>query len=115
MGGMNDNDVLLARAYLSRVAEPANAAVWALVRKCGPLEAAERIRSGDVDEATRAATEARRRVADPDPYVADRVRARHAAPDKPRVYPAIVAGLLWWVVVLAVAAGLVAAAAWAVS
>ena len=56
-----------------------------------------------------------RRVADPDPYVADRVRARHAAPDKPRVYPAIVAGLLWLVVVLAVAAGLVAAAAWAVS
>jgi len=55
---------LVARAYLSRVAEPANAAVWSLVRSHGPVEAAARIRSGDVGDQVRAATEARRAVAD---------------------------------------------------
>lgn len=55
-----------------------------------------------------------RRLAGQDPYVADRNRARHAAPDRPRVYPAVVAGVLWWAAVVVVAAGLVAAAAWAV-
>jgi hypothetical protein len=55
-----------------------------------------------------------RRLATQDPYVADRNQARHAAPDRPRVYPAVVAGVPWWAVVVVVAVGLVAAAAWAV-
>lgn len=56
----------------------------------------------------------RRQLAPLAPTVADRNDARHAAPDKPRIYPAIVAGIVWWVVVLAVAAGLVATAGWVV-
>lgn len=56
----------------------------------------------------------RRQLAPLTPTVADRNEARHADRDKPRVYPAILAGVAWYVAVLAVAAGLVAAAAWAV-
>ena len=52
-----------------------------------------------------------RRLAGQDPYVADRSGARPAAPDRPRVYLAVVAGVLWWAAVVVVAVGLVAAAA----
>lgn len=55
-----------------------------------------------------------RRLARQDPYVADRNQARHAGPDEQRVYLSVVAGVLWCLTVAAVAAGLVAAAAWAV-
>ena len=58
-------DVLLARAYLSRVAEPGCIPVWDLVRRVGPLQAAETIRSGDVAPDVAAATSPRRESADP--------------------------------------------------
>lgn len=48
------------------------------------------------------------------PTVADRNQARHGDPDKKRVHLSVVLGALWVVAVLAVAAGLVAVAAWAV-
>lgn len=65
MGGVTD-DVLLARAYLNRVAEPANIPVWALVRDLGPVEAARVVRAGaaGLDDVV-AATSARRDVTDP--------------------------------------------------
>ncbi|SOD74195.1 DNA processing protein [Jatrophihabitans sp. GAS493] len=71
MGGVNGDrdrseDVLLARAYLSRVSEPANLAVWAFVAEYGPLAAAEAIRSGDVPHGVARATAARRQSADPE-------------------------------------------------
>ncbi len=51
-----------AWAYLSRVAEPPCAELAALVRRVGPVEAAERIRRGDVDDALARRTEARRDI-----------------------------------------------------
>lgn len=59
------DDVLLARAYLSRVAEPAHVAVWAFVRSVGPTEAAAAVRAGRAPESVRRATEARRDACDP--------------------------------------------------
>lgn len=52
--------VLQARAYLSRVAEPPAAPVVALVAEVGPVEAAARIRRGEVSEAVAKRTSARR-------------------------------------------------------
>ncbi|MGQ0575393.1 MAG: DNA-processing protein DprA [Pseudonocardia sp.] len=54
--------VLLARAYLSRVAEPPAAALAAFVEAVGPVEAAARVRRGEVPEAVATATSARRQV-----------------------------------------------------
>ena len=51
-----------AWAYLSRVAEPPCAGLAALVRRVGPVEAAERVRRGDVDDAVARRTEARRDI-----------------------------------------------------
>jgi DNA processing protein len=51
-----------AWAYLSRVVEPPAPGVIALVTRLGPVEAAERIRSGRVDERVAAETAARREV-----------------------------------------------------
>ncbi len=45
-GVVVSDEVLIARAYLSRVAEPASIPVWDWVRRHGPLEAAASIRSG---------------------------------------------------------------------
>lgn len=54
MGGVSD-EILLARAYLSRVAEPANIPLWDLVRQRGPVEAVAMIRGGTTDpDVTRA-------------------------------------------------------------
>lgn len=64
--GEPDDEVLLARAYLSRVSEPANLALWALVRSAGPVAAVRAIRTGQVSDAVRAATEARRGSVDPE-------------------------------------------------
>lgn len=58
--------VLLSRAYLSRVCEPANVAVWKFVGEVGALEAAARIRAGQVDAAVRTATAARRASCEPE-------------------------------------------------
>jgi DNA processing protein len=51
-----------AWAYLSRVAEPPCAELAALVSRVGPVEAAERVRRGDVNDALARRTEARRDI-----------------------------------------------------
>lgn len=51
-----------AWAYLSRVAEPPCPELAALVRRAGPVEAAERVRSGDVETVIAQHTEARREI-----------------------------------------------------
>lgn len=60
-----EDEVLLARAYLSRVAEPTSIPVWQWVRRHGPVVAAETIRQGQVPDNVASATEARRLSADP--------------------------------------------------
>jgi DNA processing protein len=64
-GGAVDPQLLIARAYLSRVSEPACIPVWDLVRRCGPVAAAAAIRDGAVDRDVAAATQARRDSVDP--------------------------------------------------
>lgn len=49
-----------AWAYLARVAEPPCPAVAGLVDRVGPVDAAELIRRGDVDDRLAKRTEARR-------------------------------------------------------
>ncbi|MGB6763237.1 MAG: DNA processing protein DprA, partial [Mycobacterium sp.] len=53
---------LRAWAYLSRVVEPPCAELAALVRRVGPVEAAERVRRGKVDDVLARHTEARREI-----------------------------------------------------
>ena len=53
---------LRAWAYLSRVIEPPCAELGALVRRVGPVEAAERVRRGEVDDVVARRTEARREI-----------------------------------------------------
>ncbi|TWP45167.1 DNA-protecting protein DprA [Lentzea tibetensis] len=57
---MNLRDVRLARAYLSRVAEPHAGALSTLVAEVGPLEAAALVRAGDVSPSVASQTSARR-------------------------------------------------------
>lgn len=64
MGGVTE-EVLLARAYLSRVAEPASIPVWRAVEAEGPVALARAVRSGDVTGPVAAATAARAASADP--------------------------------------------------
>ncbi|OBI64657.1 DNA-processing protein DprA [Mycobacterium sp. E796] len=54
--------VLRAWAYLSRVAEPPCAPLAELVRRVGPVEAADRVRRGSVDAELARHTEARRGI-----------------------------------------------------
>ncbi len=54
--------VSLAWAYLSRVAEPPCGPLDALVRRVGPVEAADRVRRGSVDADLARHTEARREI-----------------------------------------------------
>lgn len=58
-------EVLVARAFLNRVAEPASIPVWDMVRRHGPVQAAEAIRAGRVDDRVSEATAARAAHADP--------------------------------------------------
>ena len=51
-----------AWAYLSRVVEPPCSELAALVTRVGPVEAAERVRRGQVDESLARRTEARRDI-----------------------------------------------------
>ena len=51
-----------AWAYLSRVAEPPCPELRALVQRVGPVEAAERVRTGNVDGPVAQRTEARRQI-----------------------------------------------------
>ncbi len=57
-----DDRTLQAWAYLSRVAEPPCAELTALAHRVGPVEAAERVRRGLVDDDVARHTEARREV-----------------------------------------------------
>ncbi len=57
-----DTPALRAWAYLSRVAEPPCAELAALVRCVGPVEAAERVRRGSVNDNVARHTEARREI-----------------------------------------------------
>ncbi|BBN49272.1 putative DNA processing protein DprA [Mycobacterium avium subsp. hominissuis] len=57
-----DPRALRAWAYLSRVAEPPCPGLGALVRRVGPVEAAERVRRAAVDDALAKHTEARREI-----------------------------------------------------
>jgi DNA processing protein len=74
-----------AWAYLSRVAEPPAPGVVALVARLGPVEAAERIRSGRVDERVAAETSARCEVwrAEADLAAAAAAGARLITPGHP--------------------------------
>jgi DNA processing protein len=65
MGGVVDDDILLARAYLSRVAEPTCIPVWDEVRRIGPVATARMISTGQGPERMAAAVAARREHADP--------------------------------------------------
>jgi len=58
-------DALVARAYLVAVAEPPAAGVNALVAAVGPMEAADRVRSGAVPELVLRETATRRALVDP--------------------------------------------------
>jgi DNA processing protein len=57
-----DDPVLQAWAYLSRVAEPPCPELAALARRVGPVEAADRVRRGLVDDGVAQHTEARREI-----------------------------------------------------
>ncbi|GAA1272960.1 DNA-processing protein DprA [Saccharothrix xinjiangensis] len=57
---MSGDELRLARAYLSRVAEPPAPALAAFVTEVGPIEAAARVRAGDVPPAVDGQTSARR-------------------------------------------------------
>jgi DNA processing protein len=56
------DQVAHALAYLSRVAEPPCPELRALARRVGPVEAAERVRTGSVDDVIARRTEARRQI-----------------------------------------------------
>jgi DNA processing protein len=68
------DEVQLARAYLSRVAEPASLAIWEFVSAYGPVVAAAAIRRGQVPAPVATLTAARRRC---DPYADLEAAAHH--------------------------------------
>jgi DNA processing protein len=76
-------EVVLARAYLSRVGEPASIPVWNLVRRLGPVAAVSALRDGTADTDSLAATAARRKDADPqaDLEAAERCGVRLVVPE----------------------------------
>ncbi|WP_375500062.1 DNA-processing protein DprA [uncultured Jatrophihabitans sp.] len=79
------DDVLLARAYLSRVAEPSCIPLWGLVHKHGPVVAVEKIRAGDLPDGLASFVAARRASADPhaDLAAAERGGIRLVVPESP--------------------------------
>jgi DNA processing protein len=85
--GMNgppaEDCLLLAAAYLSRVAEPASVPLMIFVREVGYIAAAQAIRFGGAPEEVRRITEARRTSADPhaDLEAAERNGIRLLTPD----------------------------------
>ena len=81
---MNE-EILLARAYLSRVAEPPAPAVAELVAQVGPVEAAARVAEGRVDEPVARETSVRREVHRPaaDLDAAAAAGARLVVPEHP--------------------------------
>jgi DNA processing protein len=86
VGGVTvDAEVLLARVYLNRVAEPTCVPLWAAVRRDGPVATARAVRRRTAGAEVLAATEARARGADPeaDLEAADRAGVRLVAPESP--------------------------------
>jgi DNA processing protein len=85
VGGVSEVgvDVLLARAYLSRVSEPASIPVWDLVRRLGPVAAVSALRDGSAEPRALAATTPRRDTADPvaDLEAAERFGVRLVVPE----------------------------------
>jgi DNA processing protein len=81
---MNEQ-VMLARAYLSRVAEPPTPALAELVAQVGPVEAAARVLEGRVDEQVATETNVRRSVHRPsaDLDAAAAAGARLVVPEHP--------------------------------
>lgn len=77
------SDVVNARAYLLRVAEPPAPALARFVTQLGPVQAADRVRRGDVPERVRAETEARRQLdqVEADLALAGEVGARLVVPE----------------------------------
>jgi DNA processing protein len=61
-----DDEIVLGRAYLSRVGEPGAVPLWMFVDRVGPVEAAAAIRAERAPEQVLAATAARRALADPE-------------------------------------------------
>ena len=84
-GAGADESVILARAFLSRVTEPASIPVWDWVRRHGPVAAAESIQAGDVPPDVAHATAARRTAvrADDDLAAAERLGMRLIVPEGP--------------------------------
>ncbi|WP_447003806.1 DNA-processing protein DprA [Saccharothrix isguenensis] len=80
---MSTDAVRLARAYLSRVAEPPAVALVGLVAEVGPVRAAELVRAGEVPGAVDSETSARRSVdqAERDLEVAAEVGGRLVVPE----------------------------------
>ncbi|MFI7676556.1 DNA-processing protein DprA [Actinophytocola sp. NPDC049390] len=78
-------EVMLARAYLTRVAEPPALALHAFVDVVGPVEAADRVRRGEVPEAVLHETEARREfdLAGADLAAAEKMGGRLVVPEDP--------------------------------
>ncbi|MGB3439565.1 MAG: DNA-processing protein DprA [Actinophytocola sp.] len=78
-------EVAIARAYLMRVAEPPAFALHAFVDVVGPVEAACLVRRGDVPDAVRSETEARRDLdlAGADLHNAEKAGARLLVPEDP--------------------------------
>ena len=74
MGGLSD-DVLLARAFLSRVGEPADVPLWHAVSTDGPVAVAAALRTGALRGRDFDATAAR--AADADPYADLEAAQRH--------------------------------------
>lgn len=89
------DEILLARAYLTRIAEPANVELWGLVRDHGPVAAVQAIRSGDVSAELRELTEARAATTNPhaDLEAADRRGIRLVTPESAE-WPHIAMGAL---------------------
>ncbi len=79
------DEVLVARAYLGRVAEAGSVVVSAFVEELGPVVAAELIRAGEVSVEIAAATAARRTSADgaADLAAAARHGLRFVVPESP--------------------------------
>jgi DNA processing protein len=66
MSGEVAQDILLARAYLSRVGEACHIPLWAFIREVGPVDAAAAIRGGVAPSPVQSAVASRAAVADPE-------------------------------------------------
>ena len=74
-GSVVSDEILLVRAFLSRVAEPASIPIWAMVLRDGPRAAAEQLRAGRVGK--RRSEAIALRVARADPQQDLEVAQRH--------------------------------------